>query len=733
MSEKYLSGEWMFDSSRHQLRKDEQIIALEPRILALLEYFLKNPQRTITREELIEQVWQGTNVSESAINWTIAQLRKSLGDNRKPRQYIQTLPKQGYQWLQPVEIVLPTFAETLSTTNTTTSLPRSPLEIQAHKAEPSFNSSKYPLRIGLLVLGLLIIGAVIWFFQASTATTPPLTGFAKPFATLPGNESNPSFSPDGQWLAYTHQDYRAQTTRLLIKPLAEPGRFLAYDDENKAHSKTVPSERMLPESQVAHAAFIRTPSWAPHAKQIAYMQYAQGQCEIRLIRFNRLMAVTENKLIRVCHPDGLSQVSWGNNANQFYFTDRLDNAPYQVWRYEISQHKATPVTQVEGANGFHLVRVSPTEETAIVINDINRKQSDFYWLDLESGATEMLFSQKGVYYDIDWNADGSAFYFNHGQQYLYRFDINKRIASVIYSVTSNEVYGLVQSPDKTNHAFVSASTNRNRIDWFDFEGQEISIATDSTYQENLPAITGNSESLFYVSDRSGLPQVWHKKIHLPNGDSAEIQITNASEFYLFSAIHVSYDGQDVVGESDGKIQSFNIKNESFWQHSSSEKQSANPIFDNSLDNIIFAQLVGQTWQLVKVPYSSVMSEPSSITEQGGYYSTFDKQGNLYFSKRNQCGLWKIEADYTNEVLVSPEICIDSNSLSVANGILYFEDLRSQEKGIFAFDLTSQSIKLLVDRNHYPGKGFSIDRKQQRIAVHRRIPIEADIFIIDSAD
>lgn len=106
MTKKYTSGEWVLDINRHLLSNKNHSVSLEPRILALLEHFLKNPQRTISRDELIEAVWQGTNVSESAVNWTIAQLRKSLEDNNTLRQYIQTLPKQGYQWLKPVEVSL---------------------------------------------------------------------------------------------------------------------------------------------------------------------------------------------------------------------------------------------------------------------------------------------------------------------------------------------------------------------------------------------------------------------------------------------------------------------------------------------------------------------------------------------------------------------------------------------------------------------------------------------------
>lgn len=262
----------------------------------------------------------------------------------------------------------------------------------------------------------ITFGSIAWLvFQASKAPEQ-LSGFASPFSTLPGNESHPTFSPDGKWLAFVHFNNQSLESQLLIKPMGESGAFLEFDANNQAQARVIPSQRLLPEIVVTKGVrFIRSPSWAPHSKQLAFMQHDLGQCQIRIVSFDRLMNVTDNQLIRNCSEDGHSQVSWGNNADQLYFTDRDIDSPYQVWRHDIAQKTSQSITALKDTTGFHLIRVSPSKAEAIAIKDINRKRSEFYLLNLISGSTEKLMAQKGVYYDIDWNADGSAFYFNHSQ------------------------------------------------------------------------------------------------------------------------------------------------------------------------------------------------------------------------------------------------------------------------------------------------------------------------------
>ncbi|WP_337841440.1 winged helix-turn-helix domain-containing protein [Rheinheimera sp.] len=80
-----------------QLYKEGQRLHCEPKIYALLLYFCQQPDRAISRQELMDQVWQGRIVTDAAVNRAVAELRKLLEPDPKQPLYLHTVSKLGYQ------------------------------------------------------------------------------------------------------------------------------------------------------------------------------------------------------------------------------------------------------------------------------------------------------------------------------------------------------------------------------------------------------------------------------------------------------------------------------------------------------------------------------------------------------------------------------------------------------------------------------------------------------------
>ncbi len=96
-------GCFEFNQTTQILSRDSQPVELDPRQLALLEFFIANPERIITRDELQQVIWKQVIVSDNAINKLVANLRKSLDDNPKSPIYIQTVPKKGYRFVAKIK------------------------------------------------------------------------------------------------------------------------------------------------------------------------------------------------------------------------------------------------------------------------------------------------------------------------------------------------------------------------------------------------------------------------------------------------------------------------------------------------------------------------------------------------------------------------------------------------------------------------------------------------------
>lgn len=90
------------DLANEQLWEGEALVALRPKLFAVLRQLVENAGRLITREELHRSAWQGTTVSESVLRGTIRELREVLHDDATAPRFIETVPHRGYRFLAPV-------------------------------------------------------------------------------------------------------------------------------------------------------------------------------------------------------------------------------------------------------------------------------------------------------------------------------------------------------------------------------------------------------------------------------------------------------------------------------------------------------------------------------------------------------------------------------------------------------------------------------------------------------
>ena len=92
----YRFGPFLYDPVRRGLLKDGAEIPLTHKSRELLLLFLHNPGRLLTREEIVEKVWAETAVTDDAVRFQVAELRKAFGGHGEA--FIQTIRREGYRW-----------------------------------------------------------------------------------------------------------------------------------------------------------------------------------------------------------------------------------------------------------------------------------------------------------------------------------------------------------------------------------------------------------------------------------------------------------------------------------------------------------------------------------------------------------------------------------------------------------------------------------------------------------
>lgn len=91
------------DEARHELRREGESVPLQPRVLALLLYLVRNRDRAVPKHELLDRVWGGTIVVEAALTRAASVLRSTLGDTDRTRRLVLTVPGIGYRFAAEVE------------------------------------------------------------------------------------------------------------------------------------------------------------------------------------------------------------------------------------------------------------------------------------------------------------------------------------------------------------------------------------------------------------------------------------------------------------------------------------------------------------------------------------------------------------------------------------------------------------------------------------------------------
>src|SRR5215203_69961 len=87
------------DLRQHELRRAGSVVHVEPQVFDLLVLLMKNRDRIVSRDEIIEVIWNGRIVSEAALSSRINAARKAVGDSGNEQAVIRTFHKRGFRFV----------------------------------------------------------------------------------------------------------------------------------------------------------------------------------------------------------------------------------------------------------------------------------------------------------------------------------------------------------------------------------------------------------------------------------------------------------------------------------------------------------------------------------------------------------------------------------------------------------------------------------------------------------
>lgn len=223
MFSQYWVGDFFVDLSRNQISLNEHTHTIAPKALAVLTYLAKHPRKVVSQNELLDQIWPDTLVTPNTLQRSIAQLRKTLGDDRKTQSYIKTHAKQGYSlecevvWSDEKSGTLEAPAqqkrsaafqpETAQRSNTA----KNSTEQEQHKVR-----QRNLVPLAAIVL-LLVLGGLATLFSTPKHSTQLAFHTIQAITSTDNKEFSPAYSADGEFIIFNRYQGRMCANRLWAR------------------------------------------------------------------------------------------------------------------------------------------------------------------------------------------------------------------------------------------------------------------------------------------------------------------------------------------------------------------------------------------------------------------------------------------------------------------------------------------------------------------------------------
>lgn len=185
------------DPAGRRVEIGDDVVEVEPRVMAVLVALAERQGETVRRQELIDAVWDGAPGADQSLNNAISLLRRALEDTDADHRLIQTVPKQGYRLCAPVE------PETDPAAPPPPTAPRNIELAQARKVGAYANTWRGAILAGVMAALVIVIGAIVSLqrqpaIETANADSPaeidPNSIAVLPFANMSADPDNAVFS-----------------------------------------------------------------------------------------------------------------------------------------------------------------------------------------------------------------------------------------------------------------------------------------------------------------------------------------------------------------------------------------------------------------------------------------------------------------------------------------------------------------------------------------------------------
>lgn len=610
--------QFSYDSERQVLTQAEVNSKLDPKTADLLDYFIAHAGEVLSRDQLLDEVWAGTVVSDNTISWSVSQLRKALGDDSANPGFIQTIPKKGYSFIALVE------QPSSSPSNIEES------SLQGH-SQPVNKRLRNTLWITALVAALLI---VIWVFDQKGLEAEYEIGPAKLLTSMDGMEEDGFVSEDGVLLVFRHKSSTAKSKfQVYLKPLFDPTTFSETLNTGEISAARLSSQREQNPYALTEDDFdYRQVIWGKDSYQLFAVRTSEQICEIvELTLPISRDSILQQRLLSSCDLQGRTHLAFSPKISKLYFTDKRNSDNYTVQQLDLQSVVVSPLTTTDTPGlGDHFIDLDTTQSKLLVLRNKHSSETEFLSLDLQTLALSQLFEIPAVYYSAFWGPKGQSVWYNWGNATVLRYDLDSQASTTLLQTAFGWNY---DSHPIANGGAVFTVSDANSADFLYLHDSKLE-KKQTPYTEYLPTYSPISGKLAYVSNQSGLPQIWLQT----HPTEAATQLSNMTEFKEFTDLSWAANDNWLLGVTDGAVGAIDVETQTYHKLYKGKLKTQLPSLSATGNTLLFSAQQDGVWQLfihdVQTQLSRKLGE--------GFQSQWLTDKQFLFSKKGQTGLWKYD-------------------------------------------------------------------------------------------
>lgn len=634
---KYRLGQCTINCCDMTLTNAENSVTLPAKVFEFLKLLILHPTETVTKEQAIEQVWQGNiEVGKRGTGNAIWQLRKSLSElGLKPEDYFKTVTKVGYQLLiepQPITSILPRKVASKKTINPITGI--------------------------LLLICISLLTSAVYFSQAIQPLPATSAASKKPqrITNFEGVEERAAISTDGRFMAFQWRKEGAKG-QLFIKDLKDdtaPLRQISMSHDTES-----------------------VPSWSPDGRSLAYLRTtADNQCYVHV---RDLISNQDKQLDSGCISKGyLHSLEWSPDGHRLAYVKAIDEQS-AVHLYNFENQNVSQLSLPHAGEHDLMMTWAPNSKQLVFMRSQDNMIAEIKRIDIANKQMETLITGETLVIGLDWDHSHNQIYYTalrDADFVIMQYDVSTKNLTEFHR---DETISSLAIDESHQHIYYARHISQEHITHRSLADGHVIKQLISSSRDLYGQYLAKTDQLLFLSNRSGDWELWLKGNNgntMLTDDIGMISLPAASPNSSLYALPIR-----PKGETDNALYIGNTLDASLQRITAITGNVRYASFSASGQQIYYSALVNNRWGLYRYDLNS--QQVNLVIDDNVKYAIEDNQQGLYYTLDNTSGIfYRNNQQHTVQVNHSLR-AKDWGSFFVQDDRLFFLE-RSDDHDVIAF-------------------------------------------------